>query len=367
MQIVDLKELSLAEFSLKMALSRGGASRVRTRRDVTDGLRTVFWYRGVEERTGLRSAYALEMHFEPESFSAGSPRKKWGKYRCGIHVPTEGLVNRVEAECPGLRRELNHLVWQIVKQCETSLHQIELWLGQLGPSVQEVLQRRDKLRQAGESTHAVIDRRLVASLERRAGLDALAAIILLLRRAHLTGKTNEAHEWGRNLYRMLTILGITLRRRGIAQPFFELIERNVMADLNHQGIRYWLPTQQYRQTVLSLCNALYHIKDVPYRSMSAEQKNVYMSKILNGCYGWDYKFAFNPIKQWASPATSPLPDILKDLQISIWLYQWAWNMLSIGSHRQFPPAEVFLGTNLWAREQEDWPSLHRPDPPTATI
>lgn len=102
-----------------------------------------------------------------------------------------------------------------------------------------------------------------------------------------------------------------------------------------------------------MLDLLWHIRGVPYTSMSESQKLLYMRRILGGDFGWDLKFAFNPIKVRSADASLVSEDDLNHCRTSLNLFTWAWNMLrSHQAHSMLPPAEVFDGTNLWARHPD---------------
>lgn len=356
MQAVDFAGLSLSEFVAKSGCSGTGSTRHHRRRDVTDAIRTVYWYAGVQQHVRISSARGLERRFEPESFwvSPGKERmrrNKWGKYRTGRHVPAEALVMKVETECPGARRELHHPLWRMLASDKWVDTEFEDELAQLDWRVQEVMRRRS-LRTTGlKRGFEPIDRRLACSLERRASLDSLAALILLLRRAHAAGRAEEVAAWSRRIYRMLAILGYELLIRKVALPLFELVEKRVLCLQSADVAWYWQPSSRYLRTIGGLLDAMHHLKGVSYASLSPGQKNFYMQKILDGRYGWDYKFAFDPV--WIKSA-GEMSDAerAKGTSRGMWLYAWAWNMLAAGGHAAHPPAEVINGTDLHARSPE---------------
>lgn len=346
----------MSEFVARSGCSGVDATPHHRRRDVADALRTVYWYAGVQQRVRISSARGLEWRFEPDSFwfSPGKERmrrNKWGKYRAGQHVPSETLVLKVEAECPGSRRELNHPLWRLLASGKWVDTGFEDELAQLDWQVQEVMRRRSLRPPVLKRGFEPIDRRLACSLERRASLDSLAALILLLRRAHAAGRAEEVAAWSRRIYRMLTILGYELLIRKVALPLFELVEKRVLCLQSEDAAWYWQPSSHYIRTIGALLDAMHHLKGVSYAALSPGQKNFYMQKVLDGKYGWDYKFAFDPV--WIK-SVDEMSDVerAKGTPRGVWLYVWAWAMLAEGGHPSHPPAEVINGTDLHARSPE---------------
>lgn len=358
MQIVDLAKLSLVEFCEKAHWYSPVPTGSRARRDVTDALRTVYWYNGVQQAAQVFSARGLERRFEPEAFWVSGDherqrRNKWGKYRMGQHVPFETNVAKVDVEFPSLRRDLNHPLWQILAWREASTFKYKDFLPLLDWNIQQVLLTRGAFDQPLRKRAASIDRRLANALERRASLDALAAIVLLIHQTYATRQMAHMHEWIGRMYRMLVILGYHLLTRNIARPLFELIVKRVFVETEYSGISHYLPASRYIETIGAVLDAMYHLKDLRYEEMSELEKTRNRQLIVNGKFGWDHKCAFNPIRILIGDMNLCTADDRKIVQRDINLYKWAWNMLHSGGHRDFPPEEAINGNNLWARNRDE--------------
>ncbi len=353
MQVIDSSTLSLDEFRQKSGFAQTCEIMHRKRRDVTDALRAAYWYSGVRIRTGIQSARGLELKYEPETLHrAGSPRNKWGKYRDGRHVPSAALVSKVGIKLPGSSRDLNHPLWRILAMDNLRHFNEDHLIAQLRLDIQEILARWDAWKPKSRYRNSSVDQRLVMLLERRASLDSLAAIVLLMRRSHAAEQWEVMHDWTGPLYRTMVMLGSHFMSRGIARPLFELIEQRVLPSQEVAGTTYSMPVHSYLKTIGALENALHHIADSPYALMSEHQKVTSMLRILDGRLGFDYRFAFNPIQttgrvsRTQSATAEPLDD-------RGWrLHMWAWNMLNTGGHRKSPPAAVFAGRDLWARRPD---------------
>lgn len=93
---------------------------------------------------------------------------------------------------------------------------------------------------------------------------------------------------------------------------------------------------------------------MPFTSMSVQERCTYKQRILGWDFGWDLKFAFNPLRRPQSDATAMGEDDVKTCLRELNLFLWAWNMRrSFQTHPQLPPSEVFDGTDLWAK-RPDW-------------
>jgi len=147
----------------------------------------------------------------------------------------------------------------------------------------------------------------------------------------------------------MLILGVFWTRRGVAKPLLELIEQRFLNHVSHLGARYVFPSSLYSEAIGRLEEVLWHIEPGPEKITDETCRSEYAQRILNGNYGWDLKFAFNPYEtpMSADHASSAQSDICLRKQR---LFIWAWNILySEKPHPGVPPKQVFDGTDLHAR------------------
>jgi hypothetical protein len=190
--------------------------------------------------------------------------------------------------------------------------------------------------------HNPIDRVLAKSLLRNPSLDSLAAVILLFKKSIQEQNDNAALEWSREIYRQLIVLGYHLADRNIAQPLFELVATRVISPHSFKGQRYFFPRRDYISAVILLFVNMHCLKNPSYEGMSEHEKNVRMARHLNGDFGWDHQFGFNPFQ-------ADFNDPMGTDTFPAWLYKWAFHMLRSGGHRDSPPDSVFDGTDVYAR------------------
>ena len=79
------------------------------------------------------------------------------------------------------------------------------------------------------------DKRRLRRLEKHAGLDALASLVLLLRLAAKAEQHKQAFEFGSAVCRVLLMMGAGLVAHGIARPLAEYITEYVLVLANHDG------------------------------------------------------------------------------------------------------------------------------------
>ena len=356
-QVIATEQFSLAEFCIYAGFSGPAETTGSNRRDVTDALATVSWYRRLNQLSEWARPYAIGLKIEPEAYWNTAEherfhRNKWPKYARGLHRPQEPLVCAAEHAFPGSAVELSKPIWLILKHPPASLHQITKFEEMLDLSVRLEISRWCPRVQASKNGSI---KRFAGALERVASLDALTAMILQCHKALLLGESEAACKWVAQIYRGLLILGVQLCSRGIALPLFELLELRLLKDVSHGGWRYYFPATRYLDALGVMSEALWHIEGRPYSSMSDAQKTIYTRKTMDGDLGWDLKFALNPVCLPCSEGALMWDSDLRPFQEGINLFVWAWNMHRSGrAHPQIPPPEVFSGTDLWARSSSSW-------------
>lgn len=299
MQPIDFSRLTLDEYIKKCAFAEPRESRRMRRRDIVDAIRTMYWFHYVRNAKGNWSSAKLARHFaigslRGESSTNYQSRHRWGMqgFEGGRHTPLDTLVVEVEAELPGSARLLNHPLWLLLRSNSSGLDEQEL-IVLLSREIQDLLiqwhGREVKLR----PSVSVLNRRLTCMLERRACLDSLAAVVLLLRRARMANQLELAHAWCDSLYRILILLGPSLLESGIARPLFELIELRVIPPRELVRSSYWMPVSWYVEAIQMLAEILLQIEPP---LMSKRQSNAYMLRILEGRWGLDYLLAFRPVQ-----------------------------------------------------------------------
>lgn len=352
MQAIESASLSLAEFRLRSGFADSRESLKLRRRDVSDGLKTVFWAFSLLARTGLASGYGLERHFEPEAFgktTAGDRfhRNKWRSYLTGQHEPMV-VLEAVESKCPGANACLASPLWPALTARVLTRSQLEALVLPLDAGIQALVRRRGTSPRPSRFPKMAIDRGLAEALERRASLDALAATVLLLRISHLEGESAASYQWGCRVLRIMVMLGKLLQAGGIARALLELIEARVMPMAQHDGARPGFPAGSFVALINCYEHALNHIKGMPIALMTEAERHAIGQRILDRRYGHDYFYALNPVRLKAAGATESFEDE-GFATPDIWLHTWAHNMLSAGGHRDAPPEEVRSAGALWAK------------------
>lgn len=146
-----------------------------------DVLRTALWFDCLRSHLNVMSAYGVRNSVVPKHINENQYNPfqeiKWAKYQTGKHTPTKKVVELAESVVPNSRVILDHVLWRILKAPTLTPQLIRTYLSQLDSDVKGVLFTNQK----GILRRKKIDSQLYKALERASSLDAIAALILLLR------------------------------------------------------------------------------------------------------------------------------------------------------------------------------------------
>ena len=319
-------------------------------RDFLDFVRVRFWYEGVRKRSNKNTPYALEQHFEPESFrlrANGKPSYpcKWQSYEIGLHTPQPRLLEKVDSLLPGSSQELRHPLWDVLEIKPNRSTLSEIFLQRLNPKVLAVL-----FKPAGDMEvqfeRTRVTRTLISKLKKIADLDALAALIWLSYEA--IGNKNQkcSENLARGIYDILIMRSIWWEERKLAAPLLTLFTQRILS----QGAPPHLVFRMSTQEIVDASAALNLMADINQGSMhigsSWHQQVSIMLKLLNGRRAllglspFDAKFAFAPIYV-PDPNDGTTPKtLLDDLQSQEKRRQLAWDNILSQKTTLYPTGEA---------------------------
>jgi hypothetical protein len=325
-------------------------------RDPVDVLSTRYWYFLVSiaaraSDRALPTAYELEKRFEPEAFGKnklGDPyhRNKWSKYKCGLHTPNAVLIHEVERQLPGTRAALQHVLWKSLDTDIKVSDHIDDWLTQLEPEVQKViLFHRDILGpRLGRQRHQTLSWARLRMIERRASVDALACLTMLLREAHEAGRAEYAFKLVCPTFYTLLMMAVEHIGLDIAEPMFEIYIERIFSLPRCNGLKYSFNDYPFRHAAIKLNSMTYHLKDKAENDTSWPSKVRYMLKLLGGDYGYDVTFALHPFAEPDLSQEGHSAQAFAEFARHKRLQAWGWNALLTKNGERFPPDHVWKGT-----------------------
>lgn len=327
------------------------AKKIAPNRDLVEFVRVKFWYEGVRKRSKLSTAYALEQHFEPESFrrrtnnDKPSYRCKWQNYEIGLHTPQPRLLERVNSLLPGSLQELRHPLWDVLKLKPNRSTLSETFLQRLNPKVLAVL-----LKQTGDMEvhfeRAMVTRALIIKLKKIADLDALAALVWLLYEALFNKNRKRSEDLARGIYDILIMRSIWWEERKLAAPLLTIFTQRILSQGAPPHLVFEMSTQEIIDASAAL-NLMVHINQGSIRiGLSWHQRASVMLKLLNGrrtlsgLAPFDVKFAFAPIYLPDPNDVTTPKALLDDLQLQDKQRQLAWDNILPEKTMSCPTGEM---------------------------
>ncbi|HEY1396757.1 hypothetical protein [Roseateles sp.] len=274
----------------------------------------------------------------------------WKGYCYGRHGPRQRVLAAVSEMCPEASACWGSLLWTVLGEACLSVRRIRSLLCKLDSDVQVPAMRARR--------SVTVCPVAAAMLERRAGLDALAAALLLLRLAHLEQRQAAAFGWGTNVWRLMVLLGPMLVCGGIAQALSDLIEERFMPMAELDGRRPGFPAGNYRRVLSAYVEVMFHATRRSTPRLTERQLVVVGRQVLDGMYGDDCRWALNPVAMVQSKnrttdvsLKNPSNDRTADERVN--LHHWGLNVLQLGGHRGPPPGAACSGNDLWAIDDDD--------------
>lgn len=240
--MIDFSETSLQEF---IFASRTRNSPVGKQRHLVDAFRTVCWFKLLKRNTGATTIDQMRSCLEVKSASDDDKRdngnKKWQEYSWGRRTPNPELSAQIDALHPGSRVLLNHLLWDVLRFERPITKYGESWLSRLHPEIQTFIFPRNALLGSEKKTPVQLNNMHFSMLERRASLDTLACLVILIRQSANAGNEKQTDRLCYRACRMLLILAPIFSNCGVLRPFSEYFEQNVLplGELNQMHYAFW--------------------------------------------------------------------------------------------------------------------------------
>lgn len=229
--------------------SRG---RGRPPTDPIDQLRTRMWFHAVKLRSGLPSAYAIEMALDGErvrkrASDVARPRK-WDGYERGAKVPKDkpgprNVIDQAETHYPGTAAWFRSPIWALLKRERLDRRAIEAEMRALSPQVRALLFEAELRGEEQEPRFKAFEEADENTLLEMCNFEALVTTLLLVAQSEEIS-SRELHERSLQLYWDLQAGLMTTRELA---PFYE--ELFTLIDLR---FKYWayLASNQRMEVVI---------------------------------------------------------------------------------------------------------------------
>lgn len=296
----------------------------RKRRDDIDIVRVKLWYEEVRYRLSLKTSYQVEKAIEPMAFGKneyGDPyhNNKWSGYAAGRHTPNKRLVELVEQQLRGTSEVLNNIFWEAIRGHKGVDWLIKEGVRYLPWEVQRILYKYNKDGLSNELFSFLYTKELLR-LERLAGLDSLAALIIFLRIADSKNYRTAALDIGCSIYRVLLIVCTFPYYREHNAELLQLMKRYVFP-LSHDGNKCVAVENDegFSLEVKYLNNALLELEHEREGHLTQKQKIRVMLDIIYGSESFIHKLIFIiPFELTDESSVDNLANLLDIQKIKKW-------------------------------------------------
>ncbi|PLP88515.1 hypothetical protein CYD26_19065 [Pseudomonas sp. FFUP_PS_473] len=306
-----------------------------------------YWFEGLRQRTGLKTAYALEQYFEEDSFRRNSNgtirhyRSKWSRYEQKMVSPKANTLAKVELQAPGSSRDLNHPLWTLLKlRIKREDVDFDQFFGTLNAEVQGVLFRTASDMAWGILQRESVTQNLLEKLERRASLDSLAAVVAIVMEADQMGRRALAIKAADSLHKVLLMLAMELQARGVAVGLIDWLVLNVLPLGVPAHLEVWMTSTDYIHASAHLNTMVFQHPERRGKSLPWKLRTRLMCKLLAGDMGVDVMHAMRPQFALRVDIGEIASDLVNEFNKTSALRTWGWMCIIDGTPQVVPPTSL---------------------------
>lgn len=218
---------------------------------------------------------------------------KWSKYAVGLARPSKKVVEAAERKIPGGVEILYHPVWEILRKGFSEHDKGSAWFDRLAPEIRHIIARNEIAAISFPITQYYHSIKQLQMLERRAGLDALACLSLLLIDAIKAGQSDLALDVSRSLFRSLILMCMTKPYSYLEDLIFYCFSTHLLNRVECDGEVIAFGSIQFSELITLLQWKILSLEDAGVLWRTREELFRGCLQILNGKYGIEFgrKFA----------------------------------------------------------------------------
>lgn len=329
------------DFSTRLAESL--ASTTGPRRDRFTVLSTAMWAEEVQAMTHCSTYYELEKLFDLEGIGRRDGntfhRNKWAKYAVGRHRPLKKMVEKVDRKVPGVSKILNHPLWDVLRDVDGVSANKSTLIGGLSADVKKYMGEASEPGVVRTSKSRLPLSRQLGALEKRAGIDALAALAIMAAEAMASGHEGVL-EIAISLYRVLLITCLYRPFARFQNELFACARECIWDRVHCDGFRLGMEHVDFSEEVF-LLTCLIGKEHNAKRVRGEKEAIISCAKLLDGTKGYDVLHALNPplVIRDEGQDISESDKAAADRELR--LKEWGLSVLRRGGCEQFPPDDIF--------------------------
>lgn len=266
-------------------------SRASKRDEHVDAARTIYWFHRLGTRLETYVPREVQRAIAPQTLALDLNgerirNNKFLGYSRGEHVPHEDLVLQAEKVIPRSGWVLNHPLWKILRSTGPIRKSAQQCVLQLDREVQAVVLGPYNEIVGGASRHTL------GALERRASLDSLAALTILLRLRHEDNKPEWVWLYAHSIFKVLLMMGPQLDELLVADRVFQLYVQRVFSLTVFKKQRMDLSNYRYVPFAHILAVLADRLRNQHQAPRDRRLPSFYALQILDGHYQQDFRECF---------------------------------------------------------------------------
>ncbi|MGS0737615.1 hypothetical protein ACVBEG_13875 [Pseudomonas sp. GG8] len=207
----------------------------------------------------------------------------------------------------------------------------------LNTEVQLVLYRNTSDMIWGSAQREPTTQVLLEKLERRASLDALAALIAIVVEANHMGRKSVAIKAADSLHKVLLMLAMELQAHGVAVGLIDWLAFNVLPLGVPAHLQIWMSSADYIHASAHLNTMVYQHPERRGKALPWKLRTRLMCKLLAGDMGIDVLHAMRPQFELRTDIGEIAAELVEEFKKTSALRTWGWMCIADGTPQVVPP------------------------------
>lgn len=286
--MTDIKNKQTQSQRFHESLRKQMSEAIGPKRTEVDVIRTAIWYELIKKKLSANTAYEMERKLEPGAFGYNEyheqyHKNKWSKYQVGARTPNRALIAKVDCQLSGTKYLIDHVLWRCLKVDIKSTFDADSWFKELGPNILQTIFEDNSSNIVGNARRIKFSRVQLKMLERRAGIEALACLMILFQESYSEGSYGKTLDVGISIYKVLLIVCNTLPFKHFTIELFYIFNKKVFSQVDCDGLGFRFEEFNFAAAVELLNYLLLDLEDNGHYLNSLDT----MLKLIDGEHGFD--------------------------------------------------------------------------------
>jgi len=286
------------------------------------------------------TAYRMGQILQPDTYLKGEHHHNlWAKYALGKHVPSAETLRITETVIAGSSEILTAATWDALDISRPLGASADTLLKRLRPGIQMAIFDQKGL-ERGRYVRRKAPRLVTQRLEGQAGLDSLAALVVLLREAYEAGNKGRAFELGRSLHASLFLATVEGPLWLIAEELFAYFICFIFPLAEDKEIAFNLHPRIMEIQAFCFGRVVLQMEDVGWDGYLPGGHTRQLRRLLTIDYGFDLFFGLGPrfrLTRSVEQSSEKAKRWIAEQDIA---WEWGLRTLLAGKRERIMPDEV---------------------------